>query len=174
LPAGKENPMPTIDDSLRANRAATHALIESATSVAEGWDRARTPGKWSPSQIVEHVARCLDGTAQLANGLPSAFPRVPSLLHPALRIAFRRIIRKEAFPRGRTTKGMNPDAGPPTPADGRARLDEAQDRFETACRDLAARGEPIRTPMFGPVPIGDFVRFMTLHTEHHRRQIGGA
>jgi len=69
---------------------------------------------------------------------------------------------------------MNPVDGPATPAEGRARLDAAHDRYETACRELAVRGAPFRTPMFGPVPVEDFVRFMELHTRHHRRQIAAA
>ena len=66
---------------------------------------------------------------------------------------------------------MNPEAGPPTPAEGRARLQAAHAQYEAACRELAARGAPIRTPMFGAVPVADFVRFMEQHMRHHWRQL---
>ena len=108
----------------------------------------------------------------MAAGQPSAFPTLPVLIHPFLRIVFRRLLRKGLFPNGRTTKAMNPLAAPSTPADGRTRLAAAHDRFEAACRDLAARGAPMRTTMFGAVPVADFVRFLEIHTKHHNLQIG--
>ena len=163
--------MASIDTALAASKAASEQLLADA-EVAAGWATARAPGKWSPSQIVEHVARSYDGAVHMAAGQPSAFPRLPVLIHPFLRIVFRRLLRKGAFPNGRTTKAMNPLAGPSTPADGRARLAAAHDRFEAACRDLAARRAPMRTTMFGAVPVADFVRFLEIHTRHHNRQLG--
>jgi len=162
----------SIDTALAASRAASEQLLADADAAAAGWATPRAPGKWSPSQIVEHVARSYEGAVHMAAGMPSAFPRLPVLIHPFLRIVFRRLLRKGAFPNGRTTKAMNPLVGPATPADGRARLAAAHDRFEAACRDLAARGAPMRTTMFGAVPVADFVRFLEIHTRHHARQIG--
>ena len=71
----------------------------------------------------------------------------------------------------KTTRAMNPEAEPPTPTDRRARLQAAHARYEAACRELAARGAPIQTPMFGAVPVADFVRFMEQHMHHHGRQL---
>jgi hypothetical protein len=161
-----------IDTVLEASRAANERLLADAEAMAPVWATPRAPGKWSPSQIVEHVARSYDGAVQMAGGLPSAFPRLPVVIHPFLRIVFRRLLRKGSFPNGRTTKAMNPLAGPSTPAEGRARLAAAHERFEAACRDLAARGAPMRTTMFGAVAVEDFVRFLEIHTRHHDRQIG--
>jgi hypothetical protein len=168
----EEKTVASIDTALAASRAASEQLLADAEAAAASWTTPRAPGKWSPSQIVEHVARSYDGAVHMAAGQPSAFPQLPVLIHPFLRIVFRRLIRKGAFPNGRTTKAMNPLAGPSTPADGRTRLAAAHDRFETACRDLAARGAPMRTTMFGAVPVADFVRFLEIHTRHHNLQIG--
>lgn len=163
--------MDNIDKALAASREAIDQLIATAALTGPAWAIPPAAGKWSASQIVEHVARSLDASVHVAAGHPSAFPRVPAILHPILRIVFTRILRKGAFPKGRTTKAMNPLNGPATPADGRTRLETAHGRYETACRQLAAGGAPIRTPMFGSVPVEDFVRFMELHTRHHNRQI---
>ncbi|MEO5820605.1 MAG: DinB family protein [Vicinamibacteraceae bacterium] len=168
----QEEAVANIDAALAASRDATERLIADAETMAARWATPRSPGKWSPSQIVEHVARSYDGSVQMSAGLPSAFPRLPGVIHPLLRIVFRWLLRKGSFPKGRTTKAMNPLAGPTTPAEGRARLAAAHERFEAACRDLAARGALMRTTMFGAVPVEDFVRFMELHTRHHDRQIG--
>jgi len=160
-----------IEAALTASRNAADQLITGAASFGRAWDAPCAPGKWSPSQIVEHVARSYEASVNVAAGRPSAFPSVPRLLHPLLRIVFRRILRRGVFPKGRTTKAMNPAAGAATPADGRTRLMTAHERFETACRAAAARGTPMKTPMFGAVAVEDFVRFMELHTRHHSRQI---
>jgi hypothetical protein len=160
-----------IESALTASRNAADQLIANAAAPGRAWDAPCAPGKWSPSQIVEHVARSYEATVHVAAGQPSAFPATPSLLHPLLRIVFRRILRRGAFPKGKTTEAMNPAAGAATPADGRTRLMTAHARFETACRAVAARGTPMKTPMFGAVAVEDFVRFMELHTRHHNRQI---
>jgi hypothetical protein len=161
----------SVDSALAASWEAAERLIADAEATGSAWLTPPAPGKWSPSQIVEHVARSFDGSAQMAAGLPSAFPRLPGVIHPLLRIIFRRIVKTARFPNGRTTKAMNPLAGPSTPADGQARLATAHGRLEAACRDLAARNALMQTTMFGAVPVEDFIRFLELHTRHHGRQI---
>jgi len=160
-----------IEAVLTASKNAVDQLLANAASRDGAWDRPCAPGKWSPSQIVEHVARSYDASVNVAVDQPSAFPSIPRLLHPLLRVVFRRILKRGAFPKGRTTKAMNPSKGAATPVDGRTRLMTAHERFEAACRTAAARGTPIKTPMFGAVAVEDFVRFMELHTRHHNRQI---
>jgi|SRR4051812_11831466 hypothetical protein len=163
--------MREIDGALAASRQAAEQLLGDAEASGPAWGTPRAPGKWSPSQIVEHIARSLDATVALANGQPSTFPKLPAIAHPVLRIVFRRLLTAKSWPKGKTTRAMNPEAGPPTPADGRTRLHAAHARYEAACRELAARGVPIRTPMFGAVPVADFVRFMEQHMRHHGRQL---
>ena len=163
--------MGDIESALAASRTAADQLIANAISSGRAWDAPCAPGKWSPGQIVEHVTRSYEASVNVAAGQPSAFPNVPALFHPLLRLVFRRILRRGVFPKGRTTKAMNPAAGGATPAEGRTRLMAAHERFEAACRTVAARRTPINTPMFGAVAVEDFVRFMELHTRHHGRQI---
>ena len=163
--------MDGIEAALTASRNAADQLIDNAASGGRIWDAPCAPGKWSPSQIVEHVARSYEASANVADGRPSAFPSIPRWLHPPLRVVFRHLLRRGAFPKGKTTKAMNPAVGSATPADGRTRLMAAHERFEASCRALAARGTPMKTPMFGPVAVKDFVRFMELHTRHHNGQI---
>ena len=163
--------MASIDAVLAASRIATEQFLAHAEAMSAEWATPRARGKWSPSQIVEHVTRSYEASVNVAAGQPSAFPNMPALVHPLLRIVFRRILRRGVFPKGRTTKAMNPAAGVATPAEGRTRLMAAHERFEAACRTVAASRAPINTPMFGAVAVEDFVRFMELHTRHHGRQI---
>jgi len=121
---------------------------------------------------VEHVARALEESANVAAGRPSKFPNLPAILHPVLRgLVFKRVLKNSAFPKGKTNKAMNPASGPPTPMEGRARLEAAHQKFDKACRELASRDAVIRSTIFGRVGVGDYVRFMELHTRHHRQQI---
>ncbi len=166
--------MGDIESALAASRTAADQLIANAISSGRAWDAPCAPGKWSPSQIVEHVTRTYEASVNVAAGQPSAFPRIPTVVHPLLRLVFRRILKRGVLPNGRTTKAMNPAEGAATPAEGRTRLMAAHERFEAACRTVAARRTPMNTPMFGAVAVEDFVRFMELHTRHHARQIPGA
>jgi DinB superfamily len=164
--------MGDINTALRASREAVDHMIELADKAAAGWATSRAPGKWSPSQIVEHVALSLEESAKVATGRPSRFPKLPAVIHPVMRgLFFRRVLRKSAFPNAKTNKAMNPSAGPATPAAGKLRLETAHAEFEGACRQLASRGEHIRTTTFGSVRVEDYVRFMELHTRHHGKQI---
>jgi len=165
--------MGDINAALSACKDATDQLIAAAESSGSAWTAARAPGKWSPSQIVEHVARALKEAANVAAGRTSKFPKLPPLLHPVVRgLFFKRVLKNARFPKAKTNKAMDPASGPATPADGRARLEVAHGQFDDACRRLVSQGEAIRTTVFGAVSVEDYVRFMEIHTRHHRKQMG--
>jgi DinB family protein len=164
--------MAEIDTALAASKDAVDELVLAGERTGAGWAASRAPGKWTPSQIVEHVARSLEESANMAAGRPSKFPKLPALLHPVVRgLLFRRVLRKAAFPKAKTNKAMNPASGPATPGEGRIRLEAAHQKFDEACRRVAASGGRMTTTIFGSVPVQDYVRFMELHTRHHRKQI---
>ena len=125
---------------------------------------------------MEHVARGLDEGANMAAGRPS-IPMPPAVvqvvLRPIARFMFKRVLRKAAMPKGfKAHKAMNPASGPATPAEGRTRLETAHQKFDEACRRIAADGRPIAS-FFGPVPASDFVRYSEIHTRHHTEQMAG-
>ena len=162
--------MADIDTALAASRDAVDQLIRAGEQSGAAWTAPRAPGKWSPSQIVEHVARGLDEGANIAAGRPT-LPMPPAVVRLIARFVFKRVLRKAAFPKGfKAHKAMNPASGPATPAEGRIRLETAHQKFDEACRRIAADGRPI-TSGFGSVPAQDFVRFSELHTRHHTQQI---
>lgn len=164
--------MVDINAALSASKEAVDQLVTTGEKAGQAWTAPRAPGKWSPSQIVEHVARSLEESANLAAGRPSKFPKLPAVIHPILRgLLFNRVLKKATFPKARTNKPMDPTSGPATPAEGRARLETAHHTFAEACRQLASRGERMRTSTFGSVGVEDYVRFMEIHTRHHGRQM---
>jgi hypothetical protein len=167
-----EKRMADINAALTASQKAIEQLIVSGERCGPAWAAPRGPGKWSPSQIVEHVARSLEESANMAIGRPSKFPKLPALMHPVVRaLLFKRVLRKGTFPKARTNKAMNPASGPATAAEGRVRLEAAHQAFAAACRQVASRDERMQTTIFGVVPVVDYVRFTELHTRHHERQM---
>jgi hypothetical protein len=161
-----------IDIALAACRDATIRFIDAAEKSGPAWGTSPAPGKWCPGQIVEHVARALEESACVAEGRPAKFPRLPALLHPVMRqFFFRRVLKNGVFPKAKTNKAMDPLSGPATPAEGRARLEAAYAKFDVACRRLGAGDGLMRTTIFGAVPAPDYVRFMTMHTAHHEKQL---
>ena len=168
--------MADVNDALADNRAAVLDLAVAAERSAATWTTPRALGKWSPSQVVEHVARGLDEAANGFSGAPSSIPIPPAFLRPLLRLFFfNRILKKDAFPNGfKSHKAMNPTSGPATPAQGRVRLEEALARFDQECGRRVARGQHVVSSGFGTVSVVDFVRFNAMHTRHHCKQMPGA
>src|SRR5205809_7457600 len=110
--------MADINTALDASKDAMEQLIIAGERTKSAWTSPRAPGKWSPSQIVEHVARALEESANVAAGRPSKFPKLPPVLHPVVRgLLFRRVLKKAAFPKAKTNKAMNPATGPATPSE---------------------------------------------------------
>ena len=69
--------MGDLNATLAGHREAIGDLIAAAERSGGGWAAPRAPGKWSPSQIVEHVVRSLDESANVVAGAPSKFPNLP-------------------------------------------------------------------------------------------------
>jgi hypothetical protein len=91
--------MADVNDVLAANRAAFMDLLAAAERSAATWTTPRAPGKWSPSQVVEHVARGLEESVNVVSGTPS-IPMPPAFLRPLARLFFNRILKKGVFPKG--------------------------------------------------------------------------
>ena len=166
--------MADLNDALAANRAAVVELVGAAERSATTWTAPCTPGKWSPSQVVEHVVLGLEEGANVVSGAPS-IPMPPAFLRPLVRLYFHRILKKGVFPKGfKAHKAMNPASGPATPAEARIRLEGALARFDQECRRRVASGQHVVSTGFGAVSVEDFVRFSALHIRHHCKQMPGA
>jgi DinB family protein len=164
--------MADINGVLIANRAAVNDLIAAAGRSTSVWSTAPAPGKWSPSQIVEHVARSLEESANVVSGTPSKLLTLPFFLRPLVRrLLFNRVLRTNGFPKARTNKAMNPATGPATPAAARGRLEEALAKFDRECRACATAGRTVTSGAFGTVPLNDYAKFIEIHTRHHCKQM---
>ena len=169
--------MAEIDTVLAANRDAVEQLIRAGEQSGAAWNVPRAPGKWSPSQVVEHVRRSLEEGANGVAGTSSIQTSsvVLMLLRPVARLYFKRVVKTGEFPTGfKAHKMMDPVTGPATPAEARVRLEEAFANFDQACRRQAARGQPVANSVFGTVSVEDYVRFNAIHTRHHCKQMPAA
>jgi hypothetical protein len=147
-------------------------MITAADACHATWTTPRAPGKWSPSQVVEHVARSLDESAHEVSGAPTKFPHLPFFLKPVAKaLLFNRVLKRNAFPRARTSSAFNPAAGPATPTEARQRLLQALEGFDQVCRSRAATDQQLGSVVFGTVAVTDYVRFQELHTRHHTKQL---
>ena len=166
--------MADISTMLAANRDAVSDLIAAAERSGGVWTAPRAPGKWSPCQVVEHVALALDESANVVSGAPSKFPTLPTVLRPLVRgLFFNRVLKKNAFPKAKTNKAFNPASGPVTPAAARVRLEAALASFDQACRVRVVSGKKVESTIFGTVSVEDYVKFQELHTRHHCKQMPG-
>ena len=167
--------MADVNDVLAANHAAVLDLVAAAERSEATWTTPRAPGKWSPAQVVEHVAGGLEEAANVVSGAPSIIPMPPAFLRPLIRLFFNRILKKGVFPNGwKAHKALDPASGPATPAQARVRLEGALARFDQACRRRVASGQHVVSTGFGTVSVDDLVRFSALHTRHHCKQMPGA
>ena len=170
-----------LDMSLAGDHAAVDALLAAADRAGAAWTVPRAPGKWSPSQVVEHVARILEESANVASGAPSKFPKIPFFVRPIVRaLVFNRTLRKNAFPNKMKASaafdpasGSDPAPGSATPPEAHLRLEGALNRFDQACRARAASGQNVMSTIFGAVSVEDFARFQELHIRHHYLQMPG-
>lgn len=164
--------MPTLDTVLEANRAAVDDLIATGERIPhEAWTVPRAPGKWSPSQIVEHVARSHEEGGNVVQERPSELPSLPFFVRPLARMMFNRILKTGRFPKSKATKGMSPIEGPATVEEGSARLRAALEVFERDCRERKNAGGVLKSPAFGTLTVEDYARFVELHTRHHTKQM---
>jgi hypothetical protein len=159
--------------------AGVHNAVAELGAAAEragvAWTKPSSPGKWSPSQVVEHVARIMEESANVAANRPSEFPTIPFFLRPIARLlVFKRTLWRRAFPKMKAIAAFVPATGSATPADGRARLEGALSRFDQACRARAASHQKVASTIFGAVTVADFARFQELHVRNHILQMPNA
>jgi Protein of unknown function (DUF1569) len=164
--------MSDVHEELAGTRAAVDEMIAATERCASIWLTPSAPGKWSPSQVVEHVARALEESANVAAGAPTKFPSFPFFFRPLIRMMFfNRVLKNNAFPKGKTAKSLDPESGPPTPAQARTRLQGAFEKFDRECREVGRTGRKVKSGIFGSVSPEDFVRFQGIHIRHHRQQM---
>jgi predicted metal-binding membrane protein len=164
--------MTELSESLQTTRTAVDDMIRTAHASADRWTTPRAAGKWTPAQVIEHVALALEASAAEIAGRPTRFPTLPRPVRVLVRtLLFNRVLRSGTFPKAKANPAMTPDDGPATPADAERRLAAAWRALEEAAIRSAAAGDLMTSVLFGRVRIADYVTFQGYHARHHRAQM---
>jgi hypothetical protein len=167
-----------LQDAIIADRQAVGAFVAAARSISPAqWTVPRAPGKWSPGQVTEHVALAYEQNRRMLLGsfTGPAQPRFKQVLG-------RWLFLPQMFKRGDFGKGpfrapdfLQPSGSPAPSRDLLARLEAAVSDLET---DLTAASAAGRTHLdhaiFGRLPLADLIRFVMVHTQHHRPQLSAS
>jgi hypothetical protein len=159
------------------HRHAVAAFVAAARAVpARAWNQPTAPGKWSPAQIAEHVRLAYAAfDAELAGGQGLRL-RSSWWIRPFLRLVYlRSIVRTGRMPRPVVApREARPGAGP---FDQQATLAGFEANVAAVEQKLTMRHgtrAPVLThPYFGGLDVTHAWRFLTVHTDHHRRQFAG-
>ena len=142
----------------------------------EAWRHPRGEGKWSPAQLVEHVALAYEQAAAELRGDAAGTTTTSPLRRRLLRwLVLPAILRTGRLPAGAPApRALRPpaDSAPDrdTPV---ARFRAAAARFEAAAVDAERGGARRRVahPYFGALSARTTWRLLTIHTRHHARQL---
>lgn len=139
----------------------------------DDWQRAPA-GKWTPAQIVEHLAIGIDGSADKfteRRDRPPMTRRPRSLIE---RIANVSILGLGWYPQGfKAPEGTVP-AAVVTRAAAEAHFRRGVAKWDTLERDLMPRRPRdlfLRHPRLGDLTMPEWIRFHLVHARHHARQI---
>jgi hypothetical protein len=161
-----------MQNELESHHQAVEAFLAGARAVpASRWGQPRAPGKWSPGQVVEHLALAYEVNRGVLHGqAPSV--AAPRWLRPLIRrFALGPVLRRGRFiPGSKSPRAFRPGPVPAAPEVLLHRLAAATAAFEMDAEALGST--TIDHPFFGRLPLTDFVRLQEIHTRHHGKQLG--
>jgi len=137
------------------------------------WQRAPS-GKWTPAQIVEHLAIGLEWSAEKFRARRNHAPMERRRLTPAERIAKLLILGLRWFPPGRKA----PERSVPAPLVAREMAAAhflagvaAWDQLEGELLPARRNDLFVKHPRLGDMTFEEWTRFHRVHARHHARQI---
>ncbi len=163
------------EGAMMAHDAAVTHLVAAAQAVSpDRWAVAPAPGKWSPAEVMVHVALTYEHLTREQQGtatIPVLLPRWKAWM--LRRFILPRLLAGRPLPPGvRAPREVRPGGELPDPRAAVARLESATAAWASAMAQNHRRGggQSIH-PFFGALPLPTMLRFVALHTTHHRRQL---
>lgn len=144
----------------------------SGRSDAE-WHRA-PPGKWSPAQIVHHLALSLEGSGRTFEERRAKPPMRRRPRSARERVGYFLVLQVGWVPSGRPAPAPTRPAERPDARAVERQLREGVARFQTLERELLpARRDDlfVKNPALGDLTLPEWLRFHVRHCAHHARQI---
>ena len=141
--------------------------------AASEWERGPA-GKWTPAQIVEHLAMGLTLSAETFLARKNHAPMTRRARTPAEKIARLFIFGFRWFPPGRKA----PERTTPPPHIDRAAAEahflagvEAWDQVDRTLLPERRSNLFVKHPRMGDLTVEEWMRFHVIHARHHARQI---
>ncbi len=166
--------MRTIQEVVTTDREAVDKIVARARAVpAEAWSTPAAPGKWSPGQVVEHVVISYGDGQQALLGA-SSMKALPRIVRPLIRkLMLPKILDTGRFPKGaKAPASLQPAAFPGDREVLLGRLRTQAEAFRRTALELTGHGQShVVHPVFGKLPVSDYVLLCARHTAHHTAQI---
>jgi hypothetical protein len=182
-PPARSPMRPSVSDALITDYHAAIAEFRSLARAvsADAWHTPRQPGKWTPSQEVEHIVLSHELFLSQLRGGPPMTVIVSGWRLILLRLlVLPYILRTGRFPRARAPRESRPVASGAPREQLLRRLDDAAGAVIEVVAPSAQQGEAARLavastsgparfrhPYFGMMTIPQIVRLSTVHTRHH-------
>ena len=131
-------------------------------------------GKWSPAQIVEHLALGLEWSARKFAERRAHAPMARRPRRPAEHVAWFLILGLRWFPAGRKAPEKTVPGAGITRAEAERHFRDGLEAWDRIARELLpARGTDlfVRHPRLGDLNMEEWIRFHGIHARHHARQI---
>jgi hypothetical protein len=137
------------------------------------WHRA-PPGKWTPAQIVQHLAISVDGSSRVFEERRAKPPMRRRQRPVRQRLAHFLYLDLGWIPSGRPAPAATEPAARPDAGAVERQLRDGVTRFLGLARELlpGRRGDLFaRHPAFGDLTLPEWLRFHVRHCAHHAKQI---
>lgn len=167
--------MADVQAVITSDRQAVGAFADAARAVSPAqWATPRAPGKWSPGQVTEHVVLSFEQSQRMLHGTYSGpgKPWIQQLL--ARKLGLPPLLRRGNFGKGvfKAPDFIQPGTSPASSAILLGRLETAsRDLESTLAASPGATEVTVNHPIFGRLPLADLLRFLVVHTNHHRPQL---
>jgi hypothetical protein len=150
-------------------------LLDAIHSVPAGrWTTPPAERKWSPAEVATHLILTYEHLIREQRGEIVIDVRVPRLKAWMLRrLVLPRLLAGRPIPPGvRSPREVRPSGTLPDVATAAARLGSVAETWASLMSRNHGRGGGRSVhPMFGSLPLETMLQFVTLHTNHHCRQL---
>lgn len=166
--------MADLPATVAANRQGIDVFIDLACALDP--DRWTTPVQlrgWSPAQITDHLTRTYDFGSSVIEGR-MAEHRLPGPVRWMInRFWFAPAVRNGRFTgKAKAPTFFQPHLSSSAPEELLARLRAASERFAALVEREVSRGTTsVEHPMFGTIPLLQFLELQVIHVRHHRAQL---
>ena len=137
------------------------------------WERAPA-GKWTPAQIVEHLAISMNTSADKFEQRRGYAPMRRRSRGLTERLARTAVLGLRWYPQGFRAPELTRPAEHISRRDAAAHFGEGLRRWDVLTRDLLParpRDLFVRHPLLGDLTLGEWLRFHLIHARHHAPQI---